>query len=224
VQDLSRTRAEQHAQSGLQRKDGPCSALAIDLRTGSITEGVNGKTPDVISPENLHPLLRDNYRGIGDWQHPVRASETELVQAPKLDENGKGMKDADGNVVKDDWIMQGRAHPDDPLRHAEVKATNELLWERQRAHEDAWRAEHGADSTPPPLSREALDDMRVDPRWIKEQMQNGEVVSRVGDEAFACSNCNAMLHGVDSYTGRSQFSPHDYRFRQDDNLIPPVTE
>ncbi|MFD9738627.1 hypothetical protein [Umezawaea sp. NPDC059074] len=225
VADLAQARAE--ALGGRTGKDnGPYSAVAIDRRTGLITEGVNGRNTDVIDEENLHPLLRENIRDMDEWQHPVMRTETEAQQAPVIGENGKAVKDANGEVVREDWVLQGRVHSDEPLRHAEVKATNELLWARQRQHEADWHAEHGPDSTPPPLSREALQDVRVDPRNLQDQYRkiDGErtQVGSIGDPGPACGNCNVILRDVGSYTGRLQFAPHDYR--SSGSLIPPVTE
>ncbi|MBW4719900.1 WXG100 family type VII secretion target [Saccharothrix obliqua] len=236
VDELARQRARHHADN-LEPDDGPCAAVAIDRRTGLVTEGVNGQPDDLIRPENLHPLLRDNYRGIADWQHPVMKAEEVPFTKPVLGPDGKAIKvtDADGNVVRDHRnqpvlvqepvVFEGRAHYDEPLRHAEVKAVNELLWERQRRHEEDWRATHGPDSTPPPLDREALRDMRFDPRWTEEtRRRDGTVNHEVGGEAPACANCNTVLKDVPSYTGREHFIPYDYRNRSGDHFTPPATE
>ncbi|WP_119724497.1 YwqJ-related putative deaminase [Lentzea terrae] len=221
IQDLSRQRAEYHAANKLPG-DGPCSAVAMDLKTGKITEGVNGGTTDLIDPENLHPLLRENYKGMGDWQHPIMKNDTDMQQKPVLGENGKAIKDADGKVITEPWVMQGQAHHDEPLRHAEVKAVNELLWARQREFEAEWKAQHGPDSTPPPLSRDALKEMRFDPRWTQDMMQKKVVTAPIGSDAPACANCNTILRDVPSYTGRIQYSPFDHRSKG--SFIPPATE
>ena len=34
----------------------------------------------------------------------------------------------------------------------------------------------------------------------------------VGQEAPACANCDSVLHGVPSYTGRFSYNPFDYRY------------
>ena len=62
-----------------------------DLKTGKIKEGVDGGTTDLIDPENLHPLLRENYKDMGDWQHPVLKNDTDMQQKPVLGENGKAL-------------------------------------------------------------------------------------------------------------------------------------
>ncbi|MGP4021038.1 YwqJ-related putative deaminase [Saccharopolyspora sp. 5N708] len=183
VQNLSQERSEAIAQ-GTHKKDGPCSAVAIDLRTGMITEGVNGRPNDLLTAENLHPLLRENLESLGAWQYPVMESETTVA------------KDRDGN----DAVFDGKPHFDKPLRHAEVKATNELLWARERSGE--------------PVTRATLDELRIDPRWIK----NGGNMS-IGNEAAACANCDTLLRGVPSYTGRFSFNPSDYRYTDSKHSI-----
>ncbi|WP_051773157.1 hypothetical protein [Saccharothrix sp. NRRL B-16314] len=225
VEDLSKARAA-HNGGPANRDNGPFGAVAIDRRTGLITEGVNGQDFDVIAPANLHPLLRENFRDMDEWQHPVMKNETDRQQIPVLGEDGKALKDADNQVIREDWVLQGQVHQDVPLRHAEVKAANELLWARQRDHEIEWRRQHGPDSDPPPLSRQALEDMRFDPRHLQDQYRkiDGQrtQVGHIGDPGPACGNCNVILRDVGSYTGRLQFAPFDYRSRG--SLIPPVTE
>ncbi|MER7011911.1 hypothetical protein ABT324_10830 [Saccharopolyspora sp. NPDC000359] len=180
VQELSARRAQVIA-TGTGKKDGPCSAAAIDLRTGTITEGVNGRPNDLVKPEDVHPVLRKNLEDLGHWQYPVKESETTLYQWQGAD-----------------LVQDGRAHHDDPLRHAEVKATKELLWERERLAREAGGA---------PPTGEALAEMRIDPRWIGKGSALG-----VGGPAAACANCDTVLRGVPSYSGRFSYSPRDYRY------------
>ncbi|MGA4730475.1 hypothetical protein ACPB67_23890 [Micromonospora taraxaci] len=218
MEDLSRQRATDVHVPGRERGEGPVSATAIDLRTGKIAEGVNGTDLDLIAPKNLHPLLRDNYLDMAEWEHPVMRSETEAAQTPVLDPvSGKAVRNEAGDIVFKDAVLDGRAHFDNPLRHAEVKATNELLWERQRLHDEQWRREHGPDSEPPPLGRDVLDEMRFDPRWLDDARHHSP-----GDPAPACGNCNSILRGVPSYTGRYQFPPGDYR--RMDTFEPPWSD
>ncbi|WP_040804471.1 WXG100-like domain-containing protein [Nocardia concava] len=205
VEELARVRALEHAQTLARRGEGPVSAVAIDLRTGLITEGVNGRVTDNIDERHLHPLLRENYRALGDWQHRIMASETEARQGQSLDINGDVIKDAAGNPIIGDVVFHGRAHYDNPLRHAEVKAVNEILWERQRLNGDE------------PLGREVLRELRFDPRWLKD-MQRGTVPT--GDHSPACANCNSMLRDVPSYAGRLLFVPGDYRLEQPHGEVP----
>jgi hypothetical protein len=175
VQELSAQRAHDITPSLHPRKDGPCSAAAIDLRTGLITEGVNGRANDRILMGELHPTLQENYKNMADWKHEV------------VDEHG--------NVVAS---LDGKAHFDQPLRHAEVKAVNEQLWERERL---------GL-----PTDRSALDELRIDPRFLVDK----EPHMHVGGEAGACANCHNILDGVPSYTGRFPYHPQDHRYSRID--------
>ncbi|MFH8408755.1 toxin glutamine deamidase domain-containing protein [Streptomyces sp. NPDC018019] len=229
VQEMSEERARRHAEMR-DADDGPCSALAIDRRTGLITEGLNGDPDDAIRLKHLHPLLRKNYLGMAAWMHPIMASEGSVLIGNRIAPDGSAARDENGKVIPNsEMVYTGRAYFDDPLRHAEVKAVNELLWARQRKHEEDWRKEHGEDSTPPPLSREVLDEMRFDPRWIetavvKRGKNKGNIIHSVGESAPACPNCNGVLQGVPSYAGRHQYSIGDYRRRDKGNYIPPVME
>ncbi|QTZ91823.1 hypothetical protein SU9_010315 [Streptomyces auratus AGR0001] len=228
LQELSEARAIRHAEMRTPL-EGPCSALAIDRRTGMITEGLNGALTDVIDLENLHPLLRDNYLGMANWMHPIMASENEIRMGNRLAADGTAARDENGKVIPNsEMIFTGRAYFDDPLRHAEVKAVNELLWARQRQLEKEWRDAHGDDSTPPPLSRETLNDMRFDPRWIEDKRgkgkNKGNIIHLPGQSAPACPNCNGMLRDVPSYGGRQVYSIGDYRRQDESNQIPPVTD
>ncbi|AHI01386.1 hypothetical protein BC739_003835 [Kutzneria viridogrisea] len=159
------------------KKDGPCSALAMDLKTGTITEGVNGRPNHVLKEEDLHPLLQDNYKNMADWKHPV--------------------VDKDGSVTH---TFDGQVHHDKPLRHAEVKATNELLWERER----------NRGPNDPPLDQSTLKELRFDPRFIRN---SGEHM-QVGGSAAACGNCDNILHNVPSYSGRFSYHPQDHRYNR----------
>ncbi|MGW8554126.1 toxin glutamine deamidase domain-containing protein [Streptomyces tubercidicus] len=222
LQELSEQRSLHHA-ANTELGDGPCSALAIDRRTGLITEGINGQADDTIRPENLHPLLRDNYMGMAAWQHPVMLSEGEVRQAHILGEDGKAIRDDENKPISGDMVMVGKTHNDHPLRHAEVKAVNELLWARQRTQEAQGRAENGDNS----VGREALSEMRFDPRWTQENIgkgkkNKGQVIFLPGQPAPACTNCNCILRDVPSYTGRHQYPLGDYRRK--DGLQPPAME
>jgi hypothetical protein len=173
MDELSAKRAHDIS-AGMHKKDGPCSAAAIDLRTGMVTEGVNGRPNSLIPQDNLHPTLQDNLKNMGDWKHDVVGQ--------------------DGNVLA---TFDGKAHHDQPLRHAEVKAVNELLWERER---------RGL-----PTDQSALDELRIDPRFLRD----GNHMS-VGGEAGACANCYNILDGVPSYTGRFPYHPDDHRYSRVD--------
>lgn len=153
---------------------GPVYAAAIDLRYGRITEGVNGSKRSLLETHTLHPLLRQNYVDIAVWQHLVKG------------EHGIGIKTYDGKV-----------HADHPLRHAEVKAINELLWAREVVRRPGDPALKWAD----------LEEFRFDPRWLRE----GKGYDKL-DPAPACANCNAILRGIPSYSGHYRYDPIDSRY------------
>ncbi|MEV6182814.1 YwqJ-related putative deaminase, partial [Streptomyces sp. NPDC052015] len=82
--------------------------------------------------------------------------------------------------------------PDQPLRHAEVKAANALLWERRKL---------GL-----PDGEEALAELRAAMEFpYYDHMQTG----LPGRPAPFCANCNHMLDGVDSLHGRFTGEPVD---------------
>jgi hypothetical protein len=183
VGGMSQQRAEALSANGPNGKplEGRCSAVAIDLKTGLVTQGVNGGRGDVIPPHNLHPLLQQNLQDMRAWQHPVQ---------------GK-----DGTVS----VHDGKAHYSQPASHAEVKATNELLWQRQ--------SQLGPGETLPPST---LNELRFDPRWTAQTGADGSI----GSSAAACANCNSILHGVPSYSGRCEYDPKDSRYQNPS--VPPV--
>jgi hypothetical protein len=140
------------------------TAVAMDRRTGLVYEGINGSATDSIPDANLHPTLRQHLN----------------------DMTGK----PGGYPVEDDTTGATRdhPHPDNPLGHAEVKAVNALLWERNR---------QGLDDGPG-----ALAEMRVD---NYHPFRSGGI-----EQAPCCANCNLMLRGVPSNAGRyDRFPPGD---------------
>ncbi|HEX5402867.1 MAG TPA: YwqJ-related putative deaminase [Pseudonocardiaceae bacterium] len=172
VGELSSGRAQALSANGPDEKplESRCSAVAIDLKTGLVTTGVNGNGGDVIPPKNLHPLLQQNYQDLRAWQHPVQGTTQTL---------------------------DGKAHYSTPAGHAEVKATNELLWARE--------AQLKPGETLPPST---LGELRFDPRWTAQTGADGAI----GGAAPACANCNSLLDGVPSYTGRCTYTPRDDRY------------
>ncbi|WP_329345210.1 YwqJ-related putative deaminase [Streptomyces sp. NBC_01352] len=87
--------------------------------------------------------------------------------------------------------------PDEPLRHAEVKAVNSLLWER---------AKLGL-----PDGAEALAELRAAMEFPYFDHMRTELPGR---PAAFCANCDLMLDGVDSLHGRFTGTPTD------ENWIP----
>lgn len=157
-------------QKNVPGKEGVCSAVAIDRRTGLVTHGINGKRTDVVPYSNLHPLLQQNIQNLRGWDHEV--------------------KEADGTTS----ILEGKAHPSIPANHAEVKAVNELLWDRQSKLPEGQT-----------LGPDTMKEIAFDPRWTATKVLQGE--------APACANCNTILHGAESYTGRYQYAPLDTRYK-----------
>ncbi|GAA4662558.1 hypothetical protein [Streptomyces youssoufiensis] len=68
---LSRNRADRYRvakEEGLfaRKQTGACVGVVIDLRTGHIVEGINGKSTDVIPMDKVHPTIRSRYEEIVD--------------------------------------------------------------------------------------------------------------------------------------------------------------
>lgn len=160
LQDVARGRAEQfrsdRGEATFSRGAvGPVTSAAFDTRTGHIIEATNGRLDDVIPADRLHPLLAERVEGA---------------------EAGPGHP----NVNKDGTVDPGtRPYPApyDPLNHAEVKAVNELLWQR------------GVDAPPSVLS-----ELRVDNYFPFER-------SGVR-QAPCCASCAVLLEGVPSNARR----------------------
>ncbi|SCE54846.1 MULTISPECIES: hypothetical protein, partial [unclassified Streptomyces] len=129
---------------------GACVGSVMDLRTGMIFEGINGKFDNVIPGDRVHPTIEARHNAIGD---PPPA-------------------------------------PDNPLGHAEVKAANELLWERQKL---------GL-----PTDAAALSELRASVEFPYLPHMKTELPGR---PAAFCANCNFMLKGVDSLHGRFTGNP-----------------
>ncbi|MEE2042788.1 hypothetical protein Q7689_05095, partial [Nocardiopsis tropica] len=113
-------------------KRGAVNSVVIDRVTGLIAEGVNGKRDSAfIKVSDLHPeLLRRRDAMQGDYEHPS--------------------KDEAGEPVREVY-----PHGDNPLRHAEVKAINELLTARPDADisdfqiDNSFTFKDGADADAP---------------------------------------------------------------------------
>ncbi|MEU7919639.1 hypothetical protein [Micromonospora zamorensis] len=142
------------------KETGPVNSVAVDLRTGEVFEGVNGRPRDAIPEENLHPVLRDRLdqmRADGPY--------------PQYNRDGTPMM-RDGEQVTTPY-----PHGDNPLRHAEVKAVNEMLWRRG-----------------PDVDGSVMSEFRVDNRFPFRS--EGQV------PAPCCANCHRLLAGTPSNAGR----------------------
>lgn len=139
------------------RQVGACVGSVMDLRTGMVVEGINGKFDNVIPDDRIHPTIAARYADFDSWPAP-----------------------------------------DHPLGHAEVKAVNELLWERQKS---------GL-----PDDESALAELRASIEFpYIPHMKTGLPVR----PAAFCANCHHMLDGVDSLHGRFTGNPPT-----DENWIP----
>lgn len=147
-------------------EQGVCVAVGADRRTGHVYEGLNGRPHiDLIPPDKVHPTLQSNL------DHMSHA----------------------GPYSHGDGKNHPFPHPDSPTGHAEVKATNQALWDRQ--------------DQKLPTHHDALGEISMAPQF---HLGKGGV-----RPAPFCANCNGTLHGVASTTGRfTGFPPSD------DNLIP----
>ncbi|MFH9014093.1 hypothetical protein ACH4C6_22265 [Streptomyces sp. NPDC017943] len=163
LDDLSRERGAAYreakeAKTFSRKEAGECVGAVIDLRTGQIFEGINGRSNNVIPEDQLHPTLAERYGSIGDPP----------------------------------------PHKDHPLGHAEVKAANQLLWERTK---------RGLPDGP-----DVLTELRAS---VEFPFMKHKETGLPGRPAPFCANCNHMLDGVPSTHGRyTGFPPSD------ENWIP----
>ncbi|WP_326744824.1 hypothetical protein OG830_21455 [Streptomyces sp. NBC_00121] len=137
---------------------GACVGSVMDLRTGMVFEGINGKFDNIIPADRVHPTIAARYES----------------------------------------ILDSKPAPDHPLGHAEVKAVNELLWERQKL---------GL-----PDGEAALSELHAS---VEFPFLSHMKTDLPGRPASFCANCNLMLDGVDSSHGRFTGNPPT-----DDNWIP----
>lgn len=82
---------------------GKCSGVGIDRRTGLVYESVNGAKNNIIPADQLHPAIEQRLADLA-------------AKGPYPDGNGG---------------TQPYPHGDKPLRHAEVKMVNQMLWDRR---------------------------------------------------------------------------------------------
>ncbi|MYS24961.1 MULTISPECIES: putative T7SS-secreted protein [unclassified Streptomyces] len=158
------------AEGGVFRKKdlGDCIGIGVDRRTGHVYEGINGRKGDVLDPSEVHPTIQD--------------------RVDRLHDAGP-FPDREGNPTFD------YPHPDLPLRHAEVKATNMALHDRAAAG-----LADGASALP------------------EITMNTHFVYTRGGMPAPFCANCHQVLGDVTSVAGRFPGWPPS-----DDILIPGDT-
>jgi hypothetical protein len=160
-------RAAQQSGAFPRKRQGEAVAVGLDRRSGAVYEGINGKDREVIPDEQLHPTLRDNLQSMHD----------------------------NGPYDQGDGQRHEFPHPSTPLSHAEVKATNQALWDRREA---------GL-----PDGRDALKELTVSPDFT---FMGG------GRPAPFCANCHRLLPGVHSVTGRLTQFPPEGAWMPDDGL------
>ncbi|MEE2042781.1 hypothetical protein Q7689_05060, partial [Nocardiopsis tropica] len=109
-------------------RNGAVNAIVVDRVSGKVAEGHNGRTTYSVIPEDeLHPKLKERFDAM-------------------YSDGGYQVYGADGNpVTRADGSPETTPYPfnDLPARHAELKALNALLWERDGAEIsdfqlDAW--------------------------------------------------------------------------------------
>jgi hypothetical protein len=117
MKDWTKNRALDHRRNGTidPMSEFECVAGGIDLRTGMLYDGLNGRQGTAIPPSEVHPFVQrriDEFRNIqrNDGRNP-------------------------------DKTAPGNPHGDHPRRHAEVKVVNEMLRDRDR-HDFPARVDH----------------------------------------------------------------------------------
>ena len=133
--------------------------------------------------------------------HGVNGSSDDVIPHenlhPILQQNLQNLRGWQHEVQKPEGnsYLDGKAHESIPANHAEVKAVNELLWAKQA-------------KLPPgqTLGPDAMKDISFDPRWTKNTGYGN-----LAGPAPACANCNTILKGAESYTGRYEYAPLDTR-------------
>lgn len=178
LEELGRRRADDFRAAreagGVRSKSvGKVTSVAFDRVTGRVVESTNGRADDVLPAERLHDSLT------------LRLQDMVGQGRRYPDTNG------DGSITPGLDGLPGfrdHPHPDQPLRHAEVKAVNDLL-----VHREASRvADPG---TPSPQ----LGDLAVDNYYPFR----GDGVTR----APCCANCSALLGRAEALPGRFESFP-----------------
>lgn len=175
LRNLTDERAQQFRdRDGFVKNDvGPVNSVVVDRQTGEVFEGVNGRDGTEIKDKDLHPLLQERLQQLRD-DGPYRPTNSD---GTPVMENGQPLE-------------LPYPHPDEPTRHAEVRAVNELLKAREAA---------GL-----PVDASTLDDVLIDNRFP---------FSKGGPtDAPCCVNCHNLL-GAPSRVGRfTGWPPGDHNY------------
>ncbi|GAA5173367.1 hypothetical protein GCM10023321_74690 [Pseudonocardia eucalypti] len=154
------------ASGTLRRGDiGPNVSIMVDLRTGDFVPYVNGRTS--LAAGSVHPVMGERY-GVLRADGPY----------PQFDRRTGEPLTKNGRLVSSDFPYMA-----DPLRHAEMKGVNELLWRRGK-HTDAAT-----------LNEFLIVNRHLD--WRK----------RTWTPIPNCANCHRMTEGATSLSGRSTHPP-----------------
>ncbi|WP_194825895.1 YwqJ-related putative deaminase [Nocardia sp. XZ_19_231] len=162
------------------KAQGAVMSVGIDRATGRVYEAANGRVGDVIADADVHPTVAERFNEMRAGTY-TRGDDPETFDRP---------------------------HPDEPLAHAEVKTTNQILHDRARLKQTPeWS--HLRDDA------DALPDIINSPMFVK------------GVRIFApcCANCTMLLDGAQSTTGYqhgyppSDFTPFDHVRRNPDGVI-----
>ncbi|MGW2819044.1 hypothetical protein [Streptomyces sp. NPDC001415] len=109
LDDLARDRAAAYraakeAGSFPRKQTGACVGAVIDLRTGQIFEGINGKADDIIPQDELHPTLAARYESIGDppphKDHPLGHAEVKAVNELLKQRTKLGLPDGESVLAE----------------------------------------------------------------------------------------------------------------------------
>ncbi|MEU3210497.1 hypothetical protein ABZ631_06215 [Nocardiopsis alba] len=152
-------------------RGGAVNSIVIDLRTGIVAEGMNGRSgkKGEIPEEDTHPIIAER----------IEAMRGEYTQYDSRD-----------GVITERAEKSEYPHTDKPRRHAEVKASNRILFARDSG-------DHGT----PPASTESFRDLRVDNAFT--------FAERFGD-CPCCANCTRITDGAPApRTGKNIKNPHD---------------
>ena len=169
LKDKTAERIQHHRTQGtLTAEQHECIAVGVDLKTGRVYEGLNGPRGNVIPPGHVHPFIDQRVN--------------EVRNLPHIDRYGN--------------FTHGQPHGDAPLRHAEVKAANEMLRDRERAMAQNPQAyPHGI------AYDRALRQFAVNTQFPNDS------ASPMGAQAPFCVNCNHILHGTSAVQGRFTGNP-----------------
>ncbi|MGW7269316.1 hypothetical protein ACWGH5_02260 [Streptomyces sp. NPDC054864] len=97
-------RAAKEAGTFPRKQTGACVGAVVDLRTGTIVEGINGKADAVIPVDELHPTLAERYDSIGTPpphnDHPLGHAEVKAANELLWARTKQGLPDGDSALAE----------------------------------------------------------------------------------------------------------------------------